>query len=73
MCESIACLFLFFLPRRYNDTERKEDIEENVFLVLYHIPQIPNLQQELHRTVQGLHWLLWYKWDRAWFVRLYGR
>ena len=28
---------------------------------LYHIPQIPNLQIELHRTVQGLHWLLWYK------------
>ena len=40
---------------------------------LYHIPQIPNLWQAILRTVQGLHWILWYKRDRAWFVRLYGR
>ena len=29
------------------------------FLVnLYHNPQIPNLQHEILRNVQGLHWLL---------------
>ena len=26
---------------------------------LYHIPQIPNLEQEILRTVQSLHWILW--------------
>ena len=26
-----------------------------------------------YSVMQGLHWLLWYKWDRASFVRLYGR
>ena len=44
-------------------------------LYLSLVPQSTDTQSltEILRNVQGLQWLLWYKWGRAWFVRLYGR
>ena len=36
------------------------------------IHSYPNLQHEIpHYYMQGLYWISWYKWDRAWFVSLY--